>query len=198
MKYYKTDKAYLLNVLIIVFEIIGIIIAYKSMGWSLFTYYTELSNMLLLLASLLYVYYSATDKRLSELKTVKYMATVSVSLTFVVVVLILSWFVEGGLLHILLSGSSLYHHTICPILGIISFTYFEDYDLTNNDVYKSIIPTFVYSIVFVLLNILRIVEGPYPFLMVYEQSVAASVTWFVLILLITAVISLLLRKFHRR
>ena len=41
--------------------------------------------------------------------------------------------------------------------------------------------TIAYAIVFITLNILKVYEGPYPFLMVYKQPVYMSIVWFILI-----------------
>jgi len=46
----------------------------------------------------------------------------------------------------------------------------------------------------IILNYLKIVEGPYPFLRIYSQPLIHSVIWFVVIVSITYIISLILKK----
>lgn len=46
----------------------------------------------------------------------------------------------------------------------------------------------------IVLNVLKIVEGPYPFLLVYKQPVVHSILWTVVILAITYAIALILKK----
>jgi len=46
----------------------------------------------------------------------------------------------------------------------------------------------------IILNVLKIVEGPYPFLRVYEQPILHSIIWTILILAITYAIALILKK----
>ena len=39
------------------------------------------------------------------------------------------------------------------------------------------IPTVIYAVVVVILNILKLLEGPYPFLYVYKQPWYISLVW---------------------
>ena len=86
----------------------------------------------------------------------------------------------------------LYHHTLCPILAILSFAFVEKYD--NLNAVKGLYFTLIYAAVMIALNVLKIVEGPYPFLLIYKQPVLHSVLWTVIILAITYAIALILKK----
>ena len=46
----------------------------------------------------------------------------------------------------------------------------------------------------IVLNVLKIVEGPYPFLLVYKQPIFHSIIWTILILAMTYAIALILKK----
>ena len=46
----------------------------------------------------------------------------------------------------------------------------------------AVIPTLIYGIVTLILNLARELDGPYPFLQVYRQPAIASVGWFVAII----------------
>ena len=54
----------------------------------------------------------------------------------------------------------------------------------------------LYGIVLVILNLVDVVSGPYPFLRIKEQPIWASILWFALILGSTYVVSIALRKFR--
>jgi len=41
----------------------------------------------------------------------------------------------------------------------------------------ALIPTIIYGIVALLLNILKVMDGPYPFLKVYQQPFFISIPW---------------------
>ena len=97
--------------------------------------------------------------------------------------------------YLLFSNELLYHHLLCPLLCIISFIFFdkvETYKIFDNVIATSV--TIFYGIILITLNILKILEGPYPFLKVYNQPIYISIFWIILILGITYIIALVLRK----
>ena len=60
--------------------------------------------------------------------------------------------------------------------------------------YISLLPTAVYAVCSTTGNALKIMNGPYPFLRVYEQPLYMSVIWFVLILSLAYIIALVIYK----
>ena len=170
-----------LNIAIIVFGIIGF---KMNMGYGTDTlrYYTVLSNLFALITSAVYVvWYIVSKGKLPVFITyLRYTATVCLTLTFLVVTFV---FVPmSGNFKVLLEGVNLYQHLLCPAISFVSFLFFENKErLAKRHVFLSLIPTFTYAAVILVLNILRVVVGPYPFLMVYKQSAAESVMWFFII-----------------
>ena len=59
------------------------------------------------------------------------------------------------------------------------------------------IPTLIYAIVLIILNIKGIVDGPYAFLRFNFQPLYQSVLWFILIVGITYPIGLVLNKLKK-
>ena len=122
-----------LNLLIIFLEMIGFVFAFSNHGWSALIYYTELSNILLFVAAMFYVCYTVWDLQGQKIKMpryvplLKYVATLSVAITFIVVITVLSWATKYSLWTLLTQQSMLFHHTLCPILAILSFLFFEKY-----------------------------------------------------------------------
>ncbi len=178
-----------INLAIVFFEIVGFCITIPRIGWGCLIYYTEDSNALMLIASLLYSFYlicridNQRQKLPAWLQSLKYCSTLSVAVTLVVVITILSWSLKGGLWMLLTSGSMLYHHTLCPILALISFIFLEDYHLEGmKKIIKASSFTLLYAAVLIPLNIATIISGPYPFLMVYKQPAWASVLWIIIII----------------
>ena len=77
----------------------------------------------------------------------------------------------------------LFHHTLCPILCIISFVFFEnEYKIGKKFIFYSLIPTLLYAIIFIFLNAFNVVNGPYFFLKVNNQPIYMSIIWFVAIM----------------
>ena len=62
----------------------------------------------------------------------------------------------------------------------------------------AMVPTLLYGVVAIILNVLRVWHGPYPFLYVYEQPVWLTAVWVVVILGAAFLIALLLRVVNCR
>ena len=183
----------IMNLTIIILEIIGFILVFKELGIQSIEYYTEDSNLLLLISSIILLAYLSSGKEIpSWLKSFRFISIVSTTLTLVIVLTVLSWTTEWGLYKLLFGGSMLYHHTLCPILAILSIAFLEKYDGINAT--QGLYFTIIYAIIMITLNVLKIVEGSYPFLLVYKQPVIHSIIWTILILTITYAIALILKK----
>ena len=103
------------------------------------------------------------------------------------------------MIRLLFSPKLLFHHTLCPILCIISFVLFEnEYKIKKKYILYSLIPTFLYAIIFIFLNAFNIVNGPYFFLKVNNQPIYMSIIWFFAIMSLAAGISSLLWFLNKR
>ena len=177
-----------LNLLIIFLEMIGFVFAFSNHGWSALIYYTELSNILLFVAAMFYVCYTVWDLQGQKIKMpryvplLKYAATLSVAITFIVVITVLSWATKYSLWTLLTQQSMLFHHTLCPILAILSFLFFEKYHFKKSDALIAMSFTLLYAVVTIFFNLIGELVGPYPFLMVYAQPWWASLLWCIVIL----------------
>lgn len=177
-----------LNLLIIFLEMIGFVFAFSNHGWSALIYYTELSNILLFVAAMFCVCYTVWDLQGQKIKMpryvplLKYAATLSVAITFIVVITVLSWATKYSLWTLLTQQSMLFHHTLCPILAILSFLFFEKYRFKKSDALIAMSFTLLYAVVAIFFNLIGELVGPYPFLMVYAQPWWASLLWCIVIL----------------
>lgn len=134
-----TAIALALNIVIVILEIIGFALAVPSLKLNTLIFYTEDSNFLALISSVLFSYYIISGKDMPDwLSILKYISTLSVTVTFFVVVFVLSWMTPDGLVNLLISESMLYHHTLCPILAIITFVFFEKYRFGKKDIIKAL------------------------------------------------------------
>ena len=101
--------------------------------------------------------------------------------------------------YVFLYKSLVFEHLICPILSVVVFIFFDDISpLTLRDNFIGLNFTFVYTVILVVLNILDIVVGPYPFLRFKSQSIFVSFVWFLLFGFLTYVIALFLRKVKQK
>ena len=180
----KLYCAFIINILIIIMELFAFLVCYKESGFACFKYYTQDSNLFLMFTSLLYVIsLLICDKKIPHfVSLLKYAATTSVVITFLTVVTILAP-VMGGYKAMLLDGTMLIHHLICPIFGFVTFVFFERHNLNGlKDALISMIFTCLYGVVAVTLNVLKIMDGPYPFLKVYDQTILMSIFWLILMM----------------
>ena len=176
----KTFNKYALwcNMLMILLEIIGVVLRIIFSARSWFDFYTVDSNLLALLAAAIFVYFTLKGKELPHwAEIIKLSAVVGLLITFLVCVFVLSFYYPGGLLSLMFEENMLYMHTLCPILALVSFVFFERNKLSNKDIPKAMIFTLTYAGIMLFLNILKVEEGPYPFLMVYRQPIWASILW---------------------
>lgn len=176
--------SFIINILIIIMELFAFLVCYKESGFACFEYYTQDSNLFLMFTSLLYIIsLLICDKKIPHfVSLLKYAATTSVVITFLTVVTILAP-VMGGYKVMLLDGTMLIHHLICPIFGFVTFVFFEKHNLKGlKDALISMIFTCLYGVVAVTLNVLKIMDGPYPFLKVYDQTILMSIFWLILMM----------------
>lgn len=167
-----------LNLIIVVLEILGFI---QGVSLNMFIYYTNLSNLIALMACLFFLYVSISKKE--SLRNIagifKYIATCMTSLTFVVVLCIL---VPMQGIQMIYQGNFVYFHLLCPILMGISFVFFDDIQLDTNKSLFGLIPTLIYAIIAIVCNLIGVLVGPYPFLMVTKQPVYMSILWCVVVI----------------
>ena len=176
------------NLLVLVFELIGLYRVYAEIGNASLIYYTQLSNIFLLVAVCINIAESArslTSGKGGNLPMyawrVFHAAVSATTVTFLVVVLVLSW-MYGNLWYVLTAGSMLYTHTLCPLIALGAFLIFAPKMFSVKDVLRASSFTLIYGLIAIVLNAMRVMRGPYPFLLVYEQSIWVTVFWIAAIL----------------
>ena len=197
-----------INILIVVLELIGFVLIFKELKFGFLIYYTQCSNLLLLISSCALIYGLIKELKGEKLKInsklmklfeiVRYTACLSVFVTILVVLTVLGPIYPTGYYGILIQGSMLFHHLLCPILATISFIVFEKYEFDSRDVIRSLYFTVLYSIILVTLNIAKVVDGPYPFLRVTDQPLITSLLYFIGIVGGSVVLSLLFRLANKK
>lgn len=196
--------AFTLNLALIAMELIGAAMSWRQLGIWTFQYYTQDSNLLALIACALLAAFQLRSLRTGAaiprwVQRLKYAAVCCLSVTFVVVVLVLAPMSGGAYRAMLLEGTMLYHHLLCPIAAFSGFMLFERKPaLRRIDALLPFILTVLYAAVLTALNIARVVDGPYPFLRVYAQSVGQSIAWALAVIGGTEMLSWGLYALHSR
>lgn len=180
--------ALMLNLAVVVMEIVSAAMSWRQLSLGMFMFYTQDSNILACAACALLAAFQIRALRTGAeipvwAQRLKYAAVCCLSVTFLVVVLVLAPMSGGAYGVMLLSGTMLYHHLLCPLAAFLGFMLFEKRPaLRRIDALLPTLLTLVYAVVLTALNIARVLDGPYPFLRVYAQSVHASILWALAIL----------------
>ena len=89
---------------------------------------------------------------------------------------------DFNILAIFFEPSMLFHHLLCPVFAFYSFVFVEKHDIAGlRDNLRACYFTIFYALSTLLLNILNVIKGPYPFLYVYENPVYLSIFYFIVI-----------------
>ncbi len=205
-------SALTLNLLVVIMEAHSIFVSLfikKNLNIQYFMYYTHISSVFAAVASLLIIVEisreitNPSNRSRSVFRYIRYVSVCMQTLTMLVVVFILfPSDLRKGTFRIR-SYANVGEYFLCPILSLISMTVFGDYrGVTKRDALTALVPTALYALVMALLNAFRIVDGPYDFLRVHNQSIYMSVFWTVVIICgayaINRLLILLARKFNQR
>ena len=189
----RLKQALLVNSLIVLFEVVVFAMLISNFGrgfdLSCVQYYTHYANLFSLLTSLgisieLAREITGRTPRTSYFsRLMRFMAVSTSTLTLVVVVFLLlpmDQFENAG--ELLFYHTNFLEHILCPVLSFYSFVFLGDYrDMGTKEAVVATLPTLLYAIVSTTLNALEIMEGPYPFLLVYKQPLWLSILYFILI-----------------
>lgn len=179
------------NAILFVLELITICLIIKTNKVKALLYYTDLSNAFSLLVSGIVVVGGVVaickksphmPKWIVELRFVS--ATMLV-ITFTIVICFLApWFGVRGYITFLFEGSMLFSHTLCPLFSTLSLFAIERgmVEKIKSTTYV-LYPTLGYGLTILILNILGVVVGPYPFFMVNHFHWAVITVWCMGILL---------------
>ena len=116
-------------------------------GLKQFRYFTVLSNILCAIAALFMAISQIGGEVSRPVFLLKYLGTVSVTLTFLTVLLFLAPF-QGGFAH-WLSGEFFYTHLVGPVLAILSFCFMERQRMSLGTAMLGLLPMLLYGAVYV-------------------------------------------------
>ena len=158
-------------------------------GLMFLTYFTNLSNIFVDIVFAVFIIQDIkallTKQAVTRKNTwyrVKFLATISITLTFLVYLLILAPCSEAGFLGAYLNNGagSLCVHFLNPVLAIVDFLLFDyKFSSDNKDVFYGIIPPLCYVGYVLILGALGIRWGQYEMMAPYNfLNYGAEVGWF--------------------
>lgn len=172
----KRKIALIINIIIVISEIIGLIIGVKANHSLLIEYYTTDSNLMTLLGSILFIIFYKKEKDI--VKDIRFISTSCLTVTFLVVAFILCPMYNFNYKLLMFTDYFFIFHTLVPILSIISYILLEE---RSKKTYLCILFTITYALTLLVLNIIDVVKGPYPFLMVKAQNPLMTLLWAIII-----------------
>lgn len=164
-----------LDIIIIIMETGSLLTSWAQSGAKLFRYYTQDSNILALIVSIICLAQNiACLKRGTKMpgwtRRLRYISACCLAVTLLVAGLLLSPMDEGGFAAFMLEGKYLYLHTLCPIIMIVQLYLHAGPRMREKDALAALIPTIIYGVISLMLNAAGAYSGPYPFLRIREQE----------------------------
>ena len=189
----------IINIVFLVLEVIGAILSFTENGWGLFRYFTDDSNYFATVSSIILLVFLLQNKEIPKwFVKMRYVAVLLLALTFVITACVLAPMRGAAYFSLFTEGSKLYQHTFCPILFFISYFGLErKVPKEKKCIFCGMLPTIVYGVILVVLNLLRVVDGPYAFLRVRNQPIYMSAFWLVAIFDVDYLMALGLWKLGR-
>lgn len=199
----KNNKlAILCNSVMIIFTCVGLYMSIQESD--IFLHFTNDINILLLVSNIVYILTLLIKKDVAFIGLLlRYMATACLALIFIATFYLASTiettYVEG-LKFYLTDKSFLFFNLLNPIISVVSFTRFEGDRRLNKKktIYLAMLPTLLYGIVLVILNLTNTVVGPYPFLMVNANTPLVSIICMTVILVLNYLIARFILLFNQK
>ena len=171
--------ARILCLIVLLLEIRGSSISLPGRFWKSLVFYTQLSNLVTAVSTLLLLVFGQPY----WITVLRYISTCMLVMTFFVTTCVLIP-MGGDPRKLLWSGSGLYHHILCPVISTASYILFEEH-AEGTLIWLPAVLTLAYGLIMLYLNGKKLVDGPYPFFRVHNQSAMATTLW--MVVLFTAV-----------
>ena len=176
-------KLAIVHILLIALEMTALIHDVRSFGAALFKYYTIDSNVLQLAVSAAIVWWvlrTGRDELPKIILTFHLICAVCLTITFLIAALVLA--PQEGFGYYFLGNVAPINHFLGPLLSVVTFIFLEKRPaLPRKAVFAPLAATLIYGFAALILNIARIIEGPYFFLEVYKTPPSTVVMWFAII-----------------
>ncbi len=165
----------ILHILIAAMELRGLYMTFSEGRWKIFVYYTQISNLLSLISSVLLIVLGQN----AFVSSVRYLACCMLVFTFFVCACVLTP-MGADPKELFLRGHSFYHHLACPLVSTLSYIFLEEH-AGQGMVPVATAVTLCYGFTMIYLNAVNKVDGPYPFFKVHDQSKLATVLWMIVL-----------------
>lgn len=187
----RTKLTIATHAILTILEIIALVYDIYSFGIAMFSYYTIDSNILQMLVSagILYCLLKKKEGTIPVwLSKAHLVSAVALTVTFLIAALVLA--PQEGFSYYFLENVAPINHFLAPVLSVLSFLFLGIGEkLPKKAVFAPVDATLLYGVIVLLLNAVRVVDGPYFFLKVYETAPSTIVMWFGIIAVLCWVLS---------
>ena len=188
------------NSILFVLEWIACFLMFVENKWKCFMFYTDIANAFALVVSGITIVSAIVALAKNKphipkwVQVIKFVSTTMLLITITIVVAFLApCFGFNGYLVFLFGGTMLFTHTICPLYALIGSVVLERGSYYHFKITSFVIlPTLLYGIIMLVLNIFKVVVGPYPFFMVYNFNWFITTIWCVGVIIWSYLMSVLL------
>jgi len=181
----------IIHIILVILEAIALVHDLQVFGLAMFKYYTIDSNILQMLVSAGIAYLILCRGRKiipAWLSILHLVCAVCLTITFLIALLVLA--PQEGFAYYFLKNVAPINHFIGPLLSVVTFLFMEHSDpLPRRTFLVPMGTTLVYGVFMLLLNALKVADGPYFFLRVYDQAPGTIVMWFGMISVLCLVLS---------
>ena len=196
----ENKAAIVLHGIMVILELIAVIHDIRVFGGGMFQYYTIDSNVLQMIVSACLLAYLLRGKSVPAWLTVLHLiSAVCLTVTFMIAAFVLA--PQEGFAYYFLANVAPINHFLGPVFSMITFVFLQTGpQLKKRMVFAPPAATLLYGVIVLILNALRVLDGPYFFLRVYETPVSAVIMWFLIIAVLSIALSALymwLRNFVR-
>ncbi len=193
--------ALILHGILAVLEVIALIHDCRVFGLAMFKYYTIDSNVLQLVVSVCILICLLRGKEGPHFLLVLHLiCAVCLTVTFMIAAFVLA--PQEGFAYYFLSNVAPINHFIGPLFSVITFIFTRTgYPLQRRMVIAPAAATLLYGVVTLIMNAAGVLDGPYFFLRIHETPLPTVVLWFVIIAVLTLVLSAIymrLRSLRRK
>ena len=189
-------KELVLHLFIVVLETIAVIYLLAVEGPAVFRYYTVLSNMLMLAASAWYLSCFFGKKEIPVALTVLHLsAAVCLTVTFLIAAFVLM--PQSTFAYYFLDNVAPILHFISPVLSVVTLMLSRE-EIPKYGVVVPALLTILYGIIALLLNIAKLLVGPYFFLEVYSTPAGTIAMWFAIIFVLCVILTVAYMFIHSK
>ena len=195
----KEDRAvFYVNLILVILETVAFAHDIYAFRFGLFEWYTVDSNVLQLVVSVWVICFVLRNKQFPKILTVAhFISAVGLTVTFLIAAFVLA--PEGGIAYYFLNDVAPINHFIGPLLSVISLLFLEKTErLSLSTIIWPAVASLTYGAIALVLNAVRIMDGPYFFLKVYEQPAGVIILWFAIIAVLCLGLALLYYKIKWR